>query len=326
MSIKYITHFQINKEKWDKCVVQAQVSLPYALSFYLDIVAPKWNAIVEEDEDNYLTVMPLTVQTKYGISFLHQPLFCQQLGIFSTNPEISAEKINAFFNIIFEKYRFVSHYHFHTRISFDNRSKNNLFVHLTFYHTHLLDLAVPYAVIYEHYSNDRRLNLKRAVKAKLQIIESEDIEPLILMFQNDIAHKILGGVAKNTYQLLRQIYQELQKRNLCKLHYTQNAKGEINAGALFVFYQNQIIYLFNAACTHARKENGRTLLIDHILKNYANSGFIFDFESPEIEEIARFYQSFGAVAVAYPVLHYNQLPSAINVFWEIKKKIWQLFA
>lgn len=305
-------------QKWDKCVAQSPQGLPYTFSFYLDIVAPDWKAIVEEDEHHYLTVMPLTEQKKYGISFLHQPLFCQQLGILSTDPNISQEKIDAFLKIIDEKYRFVSHYHLNTKLKISSLS--------TTYYTHLLDLSTSYTTIFQQYSADRKLNLKRAIRSNLQIIESKDIEPLIEMFEHDIAHKIQGGVAENVYDLLRKIYQELQTRQWCKLLYTQNEKGEINAGALFAFYQNQIIYLFNAAYTHARKENGRTLLIDHILKSYAGSAYIFDFESPEIEEIVYFYQSFGAKAVPYQVLHYNHLPRVVNTFWKIKKKIWQLFA
>lgn len=326
--LRYFTHSEIDKGKWDKCITQSSQGLVYALSFYLDIVSPNWNAIIEENESNYLAVMPLTEKSKYGITFLHQPLFCQQLGIFSEEKKNSNEKTSNFLTFILEKYKFVSHYHFNSNspkgkytFSFYLSSEKTTYFELR--HTHHLSLAVPYSSIYKNYSADRKLNLKRATRANLQIIESKDIEPLIDMFEKDIAHKIVGGVAPNVYDLLRKLYQELQTRKLCKLLYTRNEHGQVGAGGLFVFYQNQIIYLFNAAYTTHRKENGRTLLIDYILKKYANSSYTFDFESPEIEKINYFYESFGAHAVPYSVIHYNHLPYWINVLWNIKKKIYK---
>jgi len=321
--IRYFTHSEIDKEKWDRCITQSSQELVYALSFYLDIVSPNWNAIIEEDEINYLAVMPLPEKSKYGITFLHQPLFCQQLGIFSEEKEILHKKTADFLSFILKKYNFVSHYHFNKKINFSDFLAHSTPYHSQLRHTHHLSLAVPYSTIYENYSADRKQNLKRAIKANLQIIESENIEPLIEMFEKNIAHKIGGGVATNAYHILRKIYKELHTRKLCKLLYTQNEQGHIGAGGLFVFYRHQIIYLFNAATAIGRKENGRTLLIDHILKNYANSNYIFDFESPEIEKISHFYQSFGAQAIPYSVIHYNRLPYWINVLWNIKKKIYK---
>lgn len=320
--LKYFTHSEIDKEKWDKCITQSPQGLVYALSFYLDIVSPNWNAIIEENESNYLAVMALTEKSKYGITFLHQPLFCQQVGIFSIEKEISATKTGNFLTFILEKYKFVSHYHFNKNIKPYTPNEKSSY-HSELRHTHHLSLEVPYSSIYKNYSADRKLNLKRAARANLQIMESEDIEPLINMFEKDISHKIVGGVAQNAYNLLRKIYKELQTRKLCKLLYTKNEQGQIGAGGLFVFYQNQIVYLFNAAYATHRKENGRTLLIDHILKNYANSSYTFDFESPEIEKISYFYQSFGAQAVPYSVISYNHLPRWVNALWNIKKKIYK---
>lgn len=320
--LRFFTHSEIDKQKWDECIDQSPQGLVYALSFYLDAVSPNWGAVIEENESNYLTVMPLTEKSKYGIKFLHQPLFCQQLGIFSVEKEISAEKIDSFLTFTLEKYKFISHYHFNSNVfsSYLLYKKPNYF---ELRQTHHLSLASSYASIYKNYSADRKLNLKRAVRANLQIVESEDIEPLINMFERDIAHKISGGVATNAYDILRKLYKLLYKNGLCTLFYTKNQQGQLGAGGLFVFYQHQIIYIFNAAYHAHRKENGRTLLIDYILKKYAESSYTFDFESPEIEQISQFYQSFGAEAVPYSVISYNHLPDWINSVWEVKKKIYE---
>jgi len=46
-------------------------------------VAENWDALVEDD---YTAVMPLPWKKKYSFRYVYQPLNCQQLGIFTTNP------------------------------------------------------------------------------------------------------------------------------------------------------------------------------------------------------------------------------------------------
>ncbi|TAH21389.1 MAG: GNAT family N-acetyltransferase [Cytophagales bacterium] len=317
--IHYFTHLEIDKKKWDECIHQSSQGLVYALSFYLDIVSPNWDAVIEENEQAYTAVMPLPKKRKYGITFLQQPLFCQQLGIFSVENEVSNAKLEIFMALIVQKYKLASHYHFHTNVRLSQTPN----MEITYLHTHHLNLSCSYTAIYKNYSADRKLNLKLAIRANLQIVESADIEPLIQMFEKDIAHKISGGVAANAYDMLKKLYKALHKKGLCKLFYTKNQKGQIGAGGLFVFYQHQIIYLFNAAYHTHRKENGRTLLIDHLLKKYAQSSYTFDFESPEIVQISQFYKSFGAEAIPYPKVSYNHLPDWINNLWKVKKKIYE---
>ena len=54
--------------------------LIYAKSFYLDNICAGWNALTGE---NYEWVLPLTDKKKFGISYLYQPPFTQQLGVFA---------------------------------------------------------------------------------------------------------------------------------------------------------------------------------------------------------------------------------------------------
>jgi hypothetical protein len=187
--------------------------------------------------------------------------------------------------------------------------------------THHLSLNTSYEYIRNHYTADRLMNLKRAEKAGLQIIEGHNIEPLILMFRRSAEKKIIGGIHPRTYRWLRAIYNALQMRGKCRLLYAKNAKGHLGAGALFAFDGNKIIYLFNAAFDTARKENGRTLLLDYLFREYAEQPLIFDFESPQAANVSAFYSSFGAEQVSFYTAHFNRLPWHINALWGIKKKI-----
>ena len=76
--IRYLKHSEINKEMWDACVINSTNGLIYARSWYLDAMSPNWEALVHKD---YIAVMPLTASRKWGVSYLSQPAFSQQLGI-----------------------------------------------------------------------------------------------------------------------------------------------------------------------------------------------------------------------------------------------------
>ncbi|MFH1005014.1 MAG: hypothetical protein V1781_05925 [Bacteroidota bacterium] len=102
-NINYISHSHINKKTWDECIEHSQNSLIYAYSWYLDIVCPNWEALVEGD---YESVMPLTWEKKYGIRYLFQPYFTQQLGIFSKN-KLEKKTIEKFLLSIPTYYKFI---------------------------------------------------------------------------------------------------------------------------------------------------------------------------------------------------------------------------
>jgi hypothetical protein len=93
--ISYLTNNQIDKNRWDECIGQAVNGLVYAWSWYLDIVHPGWEALVEIECDKYLSVMPITSKRKMLVNYVCQPFFVQQLGVFSVRP-ITEEVTAAF--------------------------------------------------------------------------------------------------------------------------------------------------------------------------------------------------------------------------------------
>jgi hypothetical protein len=80
--ISYLKHPEIDKQKWDLCIASSSNGMANVNSWYLDIVSPGWEALVQ---DNYKAIMPVPLKRKYNIPYIIQPLFVQQLGIFSSN-------------------------------------------------------------------------------------------------------------------------------------------------------------------------------------------------------------------------------------------------
>ena len=320
MNILYLTHQEIDKPQWDALITASEQGQAYALSWYLDVVAPGWEAVVELNEaGKYKTVMPVPWRTKLGIRYVQQPLFCQQLGMYSLGARIPEAVYSQLWGQVQQRFKYAIGY----QLNADNQLPQQLAPEYTY--TLCLDLNKPYEKLYQCYTRDRKLNLKRAQKAGLQLQQSQDLEPLIQFFRDETAGRIYGGVSEEAYMLLRRLYQAMQERGLAQLYYTLDAKGRKNAGCLFTVWRNRIVYIFNAAAAHGRRQNGRTLILDHIIRKHAGQNFILDFESPDDREpdIVHFYRSFGAETMPIPVLKYNRLPKSIKVIRELRMRLVQ---
>src|SRR5688500_9000883 len=83
--------------------MHSQISLPYALSWYLDIVAEIWYALIIGD---YEAIMLLIWLRKMGVKCLYQPYYCQQLGVFGK--DLSKEEHAQFLNYITKEYAYLN--------------------------------------------------------------------------------------------------------------------------------------------------------------------------------------------------------------------------
>lgn len=322
MPVLYLKHHNIDRTLWDAVVGQSRQRQVYAMSWYLDVVSPGWEAVVELDAVGaYITVMPVPWRSRLGIRYIQQPLFCQQLGIYSLAESIAEATYRDFVREIYRRFRYVSGYNFNTtnQLPASLPPKVQASQTLTLY----LPLDKPYEALHQGYTRDRKMNLRRAQKAGLTIDESEDMEPIIQFFREETADRIYGGVAEEAYTMLRQLHQVLQEKGIARLCYTTDSQGRKNSGCLFIIWGGHIVYIFNAAPQHGRKQNGRTLMIDRMIRQYAGQEMLFDFESPGEREpdILHFYKSFGPEEKPIPVLQYNQLPGGVRYMREARMRL-----
>lgn len=315
MAIFFLQRAQIDTEKWNNFIATSPQSILYANTWYLDTITPDWCALVMEENGQWQAVMPLPVRQKWRTKVIQQPLFCQMLGVFSINETVFRQATHAFLQKLPAYFRYISIYT--GRFFIQDGLPNNY--EIEHCHTHILPLHLCYDTLYENYTADRRLNLHRAKKMNWQIEKSGDINPLIALFKTYHAAQIEGGVAESAYQLLQKVAKALEEKKAMHLVYALK-DGKIEAGALFAMDRQRIIYLFNAASPLGRKGNARSLLIDQIIQQYAETGIIFDFESPEVESIASFYQSFGTKNEGYQSLHLNNLPFPLKQIQQWRRK------
>ncbi|WP_221393129.1 GNAT family N-acetyltransferase [Dyadobacter sp. NIV53] len=316
-----LTRSQINDRQWDELITCSRQSIIYGFSWYLDIVCEEWNAIVWPADDDFQIVMPLPIRNKCYINVIQQPFFCQYLGIFSRN-ELTEQQTIDFLTILSSHFSYISTYSFHPHNHSVILAVLPKFPALNFKlnHTYWLSLNNSIEVIQNGYNTDRKSNLRKAGEFIWTMERSEDLLPLIELFEKHHAHRIRSGVSSQAYQILTVLTQKLISKNYAEIWYAVS-DGVIHAGALFVKRGSKAVYLFNAADEIGRKGNGRTYLLNKFFERNAGSNMHFDFESPEIDSVSDFYKSFGGETKPFFEIQKNDLPFPLKQIQHFRKNL-----
>lgn len=295
--IKYIQHKDINFEQWDNAISQSKNGLVYAYSWVLESLGnSQWDALVY---DNYEAVFPLVYKSKFGIKYLYQPYFCQQLGLFA-KIDITEQLLQAFFNKIPSKFRF---WHFHLNyanaglnIPYETKKRTTL----------QINLQQSYTNIYDQYNADAKKNLAKAQITGYDVRKNLDIELVSHTFFEQYG-KHYPKVDKLTQQINKCAEQAIKlNHGFTRGIYGKN--GELWCAGFFL-QANGIIHYAMAAPTPEGKKHGAThILIDEVLKANAGKNIVFDFEGSDIPTVAYFYAKFGSKPQHYLEIKSNRLP------------------
>jgi len=308
--IQYLRHNQINKTKWDDSIKQSFNGNIYAYSWYLDLAHEDWDALVEDD---YQRVMPLTLKTKYGITYYFQPFFTQQFGVFSTsilNPDI----IDAFIKKIPKHVKIID-------VNFNSFNKlvgtNYISISNTNY---LLDLIGEYPKLASGYSTNTKRNLKKTLKNNLTFMKGVKPETVIKIFRENKGVDITKWDDNNYIVFQRIMYTAIHKGVgfTCGVYTEHN---ELCAAAFFTSINNRVTFLFSGTNKLARANGAMSMLIDTVIKTNASTPQILDFEGSNDKNLARFYKGFGAKKTLYTRLKINRLNFVVKFILKALRKL-----
>ncbi len=301
--IKYLKHNEIDKAKWDNSLKLSLNASVYASSWYLDIVSPEWEAIIEGD---YTSIFPLCVRKKFGFDYLYQPFFTQQGGLFSS--DIEKDKLLHFLKSIPSKFRLIE-------INLNTSNQIEEFEKFRIYKrkTHHLELNSSMDSLRKKYSENLIRNLKKAKKVDQIVNSGNEIKAIISIFRNERG-KNIGQLKDKDYLLLEEIVDQGIKRNLVEVFFTRDGEGKINSGAVFLKSFDSYIFLFSATDKSAREFSSMALLIDHFIENHQQENKLLDFEGSMDEHLSRYYRSFGSLEIVYLQIRKNTLPIPIRWF------------
>ncbi|MDI3526132.1 MAG: hypothetical protein PWR03_315 [Tenuifilum sp.] len=303
--IVFVTREEIIDELWNKGIESAFNSNIYAYTWYLDIVSPGWSALIT---DNYDYLFPLPTKKKYGINYIIQPLYCQQLGLYSSK-HITPELIDTFIDNIPSKFKYVNiNLNIHNKTD-KHKSDTNSRV------TYMLDLLNYDDQIFPKYKENTKRNILKAF-AKKHTITTSLTPSEFISFYKDNGH--LESPAKEI-KIIKQLIECLMRQQKLTLLGCINQNSEIESVALFA-ENNDIIYYLLSARNKRIKNSSHYFLLDYQIKNYSGLGKTLDFEGSMIPSIAHFFSGFGAKPCKYLNYTKNSLP-APDLILRLKKEL-----
>jgi hypothetical protein len=303
LDLQYLQHHQIDKEKWDKAIENSHNSLLYALSWFLDTVAPNWEAVVLND---YEAVMPLTIKKKFGVKYVFKPFFAQFYGIFYTQ-SINEKVVEAFIRKALEKVQYID-------VWFNPH--NPLTESKTYIkrQTQELKLTDTYEELCKSYTRSTKNNLKKARKENLILRNEPNGEIELNLLRGMYQRKGVHGATEEDFINLKSVYDySLICKEIETKFYTLYKDNEPCAAA-FIIHWNKRAIIYHAANGAGRKARAMFILLDEYIKDHAGQDLTLDFAGSNIPGVAEWNLGFGAANLNYYAVRINNLPIPLKWF------------
>jgi hypothetical protein len=297
--IVYLKNHEIDREQWDNCIRNSPGVKPYAYSWYLDIMAPGWEALIDDDYDS---VFPIPANKRFGIQYIATPVFLQQLGAFSPDKQIS-QVVLEFMDYMPDFYKLID-LCVGQNINFDGfkvTEKSNF----------ELDLSFPYEKLKEGFTSDCRRNINIAIKKKIELTNKVSPEELINLFLTNKGIA-LKGIKLRDYDRLKNLMNYCLGSKKGKIIGIRAARKRLIFGVFLVQIKGSVTLLFTANTKESKEKRAGYFVINEIIKENSLKEIILDFSGSSIPSIASFMESFGSVNKPYYRIYRNRL------FWPVR--------
>lgn len=301
MEIKLLFNTSIDKQEWDDFIYRSPQGAIYALSDYLSIIHPEWQAFIIEDKGEWQAIMPWFVKNVFGVKSAFQPALCQYQGAylkataFSTYKQIDFErKIGELFatSIVANANKYESNYSPNIQYVLPYYWKGlSLIPRFTYF------LNLPTSIT--AYSKNHQRALQKANKCDFSLEVSSSAAEMIALFkQNKGAEiKLLND---QHYSNMEKIVKTFLPRQMAHVLSCKDANGALVASLIGFTYKEVFTYYLGTTTAQGKKDQAMVWLITEAMQ-YAQQleCTIFDFEGSMIEPIEKFFRGFGASSKPY---------------------------
>lgn len=292
--IVYHKNKEIDREQWDNCVKNSPGVKPYAFSWYLDIMAPGWQALVDDDYDS---VFPVPGISRFGIQYVTTPAYVQQLGAFSPDKPASKAVIE-FLEYMPDMYRYIDlcigqEIHF---AGYKITEKANF----------ELDLSKSYEKIWESFSPDCKKNIEASSKKKFEFVS--DIKPdeiIDLAIMNNL--KKLRRIEIRDYQRLKILMNFCLKNKKGRIIGVRATKKRLSFGIFIIETHGRKTLAFLINTQESISKRLSYSILNELIKTYSSTRAILDFAGSSISSVESIIESFGCINVPYYRIYRNRL-------------------
>jgi len=296
---RFIRSKQLDRRRYDQCVENASNGLVYAWSWFLDIMAGEWDAFVWGD---YEYVMPVPNRRKWGIRYVYQPIFAQQLGIFPTPPP-DIQKL--FFKRLKRKFRYI-HYPVPDSLKEDVLKGFKIKP----LHTRVLSLEEGYPSVVKDYDDYILQNLRKARMHLISVDRQGDIDEFFDIKED--AKKI--PVPEKSWKNLRKLMKTTIHDGNGWLYTASGPDNEPQAAAFFLVWRTRAYYMTVVLSEEGREKRAGFAILDQFIREFAGQPLVFDFEGSSVPGVDKFFESFGATKEPYKLISRNRLPWFYAIF------------
>ncbi|MBK6984691.1 MAG: hypothetical protein IPH32_07995 [Bacteroidetes bacterium] len=270
MTITRIQHQDIDFKKWDQTILSSATPFVFAQSFYLNATCPQWDALIIGD---YESVFPLTHKTKFGFTYLPQPPFTSQLGVFG---KVNLEIEQLFFKYITQHYKLID-----VELNISNKIASEF---ITPKNTYILNYQSEYK-----FNQNTKRNINKAIENGL-IVERVEDKDVISLSQKYLNPFLEGEVnlTKATVALLDDLLKNSIESKTLYTFKVLDKNQMIKAMGHFICNGKHALYLKGTNFDKVDNSGSMHLLMKYAIEFLADKSTFFDFGGGSKQGLANF--------------------------------------
>ena len=282
--MKILQRKDIDTDRWDQRISENETENIFCYSWYLDAVADEWCAVTT---DNYKTIVPVPFTIKLGIRQMYNAPFCREYDIFGS--EFNWTDVAT---ILHKEFKGI-HFRNASADLFDGGTERKH----------------QWLTLGEDVQSNYRTNARRLVKKGNGIFNfgiDTEVTQLVELFRRTAARKI-DSINDEDLERLIMLMDNAMAHNQGELILAEE-EGKMVAGGFFLKDKSSITYLKGAAEDDAKKNGVMFSLLDFAFQRYSQDFETFDFGGSDVEAVATFYKKFGAKDRVYYDYKIERLP------------------
>lgn len=296
MQLKRIAHNDLDFKKWDHTILNSPFPFVFAQSFYLNATSPGWDALIVGD---YESVFPLTIKTKFGYTYLPQPPFTSQLGLYGKVTPQLEEQVFAYLCNEFKL------------IEIELNAANTLSNGFT---REKNTFIIQYDRGYKLNQNSKR-NVNSATESGLKVerVSNDEILPLSKQYLNPFLSSFLK-IKQKDIVLFDSLITHALKEGYLHTFKVVNPSGDLKAIGHFICNGKHALFLKGTNFDRAENSGSMHLLMNFAVEYFKDKSQLFDFGGGSNSEgLANFYKGLGGEKFCYTYLRVNNLPAIIKL-------------
>lgn len=299
LKIQYLSHNEIDKQKWDQVIRSSFNGHLCAYSWYLDIVCEQWDALVEGD---YQRVMPLPWKVVYRQNALYLPKYCCPLGIFSID-KIDAEIVEQFLSVIPRKFRITELWlNKFNKVQESHPDQEAIMVGE-------VDLIGEYPRLFESFTQKTQDTLTDLAQENFTIVRRIAI-PEIIDFYLSFCIIETQNEREQMKERLQTILTALSKYGVGESIGINDSDNKLIAVAFFALHQNRAQLLIY----ESKNITASYLAVDEFIRSYSMKNITLEFPQPKSDEERILFEAFSSTHTKTVKISRRRVPFYIRPF------------